>query len=91
MGLKSDKSESGVEKVGQKQMEVETVEANRYNIPGQLKTKTNKMAQQRAQKQIAVLSFWRLSASGETLCRVNCQLIGMSFFYTRSAGKNNRN
>ena len=29
--------------------------------------------------------------SGETLCRDNCQLIGMSFFYTRSAGKNNRN
>ena len=38
MGLKSDKSESGVEKVGQKQMEVETVEANRYNILGWLKT-----------------------------------------------------
>ena len=38
MGLKSDKSESGVEKVGQKQMEVETVEANRHNILGWLKT-----------------------------------------------------
>ena len=29
--------------------------------------------------------------SGETLCRDNCQLIGMPFFHTRSAGKNNRN
>ena len=29
--------------------------------------------------------------SGETLCRDNCQLIGMPFFRTRSAGKNNRN
>ena len=29
--------------------------------------------------------------SGETLCRDNCQLIGMSFFPTRSAGKINRN
>ena len=33
----------------------------------------------------------RISTSGETLCRDNCQLIDMSFFYTRSAGKNNRN
>ena len=32
-----------------------------------------------------------LCTSGETLCRDNCQLIGMPFFYTRSAGKNNRN
>ena len=31
------------------------------------------------------------SISGETLCRDNCQLIGMPFFHTRSAGKNNRN
>ena len=29
--------------------------------------------------------------SGETLCRDNCQLIGMPYFRTRSAGKNNRN
>ena len=29
--------------------------------------------------------------SGDTLCRDNCQLIGMPFFHTRSAGKNNRN
>ena len=28
---------------------------------------------------------------GETLCRDNCQLIGMLFFHTHSAGKNNRN
>ena len=33
----------------------------------------------------------RLLTSGETLCRDNCQLIGMPFFHTRSAGKNNRN
>ena len=32
-----------------------------------------------------------VETSGETLCRDNCQLIGMPFFYTRSAGKNNRN
>ena len=32
-----------------------------------------------------------VSTSGDTLCRDNCQLIGMPFFYTRSAGKNNRN
>ena len=42
--------------------------------------------------------FWEISpksvyplTSGETLCRDNRQLIGMPFFYTRSAGKNNRN
>ena len=29
--------------------------------------------------------------SGETLCRDNCQLIGMLFFHTHLAGKNNRN
>ena len=29
--------------------------------------------------------------SGETLCRDNCQLIGMPFFCTRLAGKTNRN
>ena len=29
--------------------------------------------------------------SGETLCRDNCQLIGMPYFHTHSAGKNNRN
>ena len=32
-----------------------------------------------------------VSSSGDTLCRDNCQLIGMPFFHTRSAGKNNRN
>ena len=32
-----------------------------------------------------------LSISGETLCRDNFQLIGLPFFHTRSAGKNNRN
>ena len=32
-----------------------------------------------------------ITISGDTLCRDNCQLIGMPFFYTRSAGKNNRN
>ena len=31
-----------------------------------------------------------VSTSGDTLCRDNCQLIGMPFFHTRSAGKNNR-
>ena len=34
--------------------------------------------------------FW-VTTSGDTLCRDNCQLIGMPFFYTRLAGKNNRN
>ena len=29
--------------------------------------------------------------SGETLCLDNCQLIGMPFFHTRLAGKNNHN
>ena len=33
----------------------------------------------------------RIAISGETLCRDNCQLIGIPFFHTRSAGKNNRN
>ena len=33
----------------------------------------------------------RVVTSGETLCRDNCQLIGMPYFRTRSAGKNNRN
>ena len=33
----------------------------------------------------------RMHSSGETLCRDNCQLIGMPYFHTRSAGKNNRN
>ena len=32
-----------------------------------------------------------MNTSGETLCRDNCQLIGMPFFHTRSAGENNRN
>ena len=32
-----------------------------------------------------------IEISGETLCRDNCQLIGMPYFHTRSAGKNNRN
>ena len=31
-----------------------------------------------------------LHSSGETLCRDNCQLIGMPYFHTRSAGKNNQ-
>ena len=29
--------------------------------------------------------------SGDTLCCDNCQLIGMPYFHSRSAGKNNRN
>ena len=33
----------------------------------------------------------RVDISGDTLCRDNCQLIGMPFFHTRSAGKNNPN
>ena len=32
-----------------------------------------------------------IAVSGETLCRDNCQLIGIPYFHTRSAGKNNRN
>ena len=32
-----------------------------------------------------------VSTSGETLCHDNCQLIGMPYFHTRSAGKNNCN
>ena len=32
-----------------------------------------------------------VESSGETLCRDNCQLIGMPYIHTRSAGKNNRN
>ena len=32
-----------------------------------------------------------MSISGDILCRDNCQLIGMPYFHTRSAGKNNRN
>ena len=32
-----------------------------------------------------------IASSGDTLCRDNCQLIGVPFFHTRSADKNNRN
>ena len=32
-----------------------------------------------------------VSCCGDTLCRDNCQLIGMPFFHTRSAGENNHN
>ena len=40
---------------------------------------------------LQILVLLRLFSSGETLCRDNCQLIGMPFCHTRSAGKNNRN
>ena len=39
----------------------------------------------------SILNILKVCSSGETLCRDNCQLIGMPFFHTRSAGKNNRN
>ena len=40
---------------------------------------------------IAVDVLRHVCISGDTLCRDNCQLIGMPFFHTRSAGKNNPN